>query len=50
MFNGNNQHVADATKCRWIDYVSKVVKANDQTKDNSGKLADGDHYYRLAFK
>ena len=50
VFNGNNQHVSDATKCRWIDYVSKVVKANDQTKDNSGKLADGDHYYRLAFK
>ena len=43
-------HVNNQYDCRWIDYVGKVRKANDQTKNNAGTLNNSEEYYRLSFK
>ncbi len=50
VYRGDGRNASGPTECRWIDYVGRVTKANDKTKDNRGNLDKTVNYYRLSFK
>ena len=50
VYRGDGRNASGPTECRWIDYVGRVTKANDKTKDNRGNLDKSVNYYRLSFK